>query len=383
MDFDWQWLLLAAPLLFAAGWIAARLDLRQLRRARRETPSALFKGLNLLLNEQHDAAIDAFIEAVQNDPDTAELHFALGNLFRRRGEYERAVRVHEHLLQRADLTEVDRARAQQALALDYQRAGLFDRAEAAWRALEGTPLQQEARVALLGLLERARDWPAALAIAKQLGGTGDDGQFAPRIAHHHAELAQAAQARGDEDAEAAELQAAAEAAPQALRPQVQMAQRHARRGEHAQAAQRYGTLAVTQASCLPLIAEPWALSVIESGDAALRAQAETALQTAHAADGSVDVLRAWLRLRPAEQAVAAWTAQLQARPGLRAAHELMNARADAEPGLQATARALARSAAAPSRHRCAACGFEAQRFFWQCPGCLSWDSFPPQRVEEL
>jgi lipopolysaccharide biosynthesis regulator YciM len=84
-----------------AGWFALRpaaVPPRQPRRAR-----AYFKGLNLLLNEQQDKAIDAFIEAVQNDPDTTELHFALGNLFRRRGEFERAVRVHQHLLQRADL----------------------------------------------------------------------------------------------------------------------------------------------------------------------------------------------------------------------------------------------------------------------------------------
>ena len=81
----------------SAGW-RSRFDLRQWKREQRDSPKAYFKGLNLLLNEQQDKAIDAFIEAVQNDPDTTELHFALGNLFRRRGEFERAVRVHQHLL---------------------------------------------------------------------------------------------------------------------------------------------------------------------------------------------------------------------------------------------------------------------------------------------
>ena len=103
MDFDLQWLLLALPVAFALGWLASRFDLRQWKREQKDSPKAYFKGLNLLLNEQHDKAIDAFIEAVQNDPDTSELHFALGSLFRRRGEFERAVRVHEHLLKRADL----------------------------------------------------------------------------------------------------------------------------------------------------------------------------------------------------------------------------------------------------------------------------------------
>ena len=94
MDFDLSWLLLAFPLVFGLGWLASRLDTRQWRIENRRDPKAYFKGLNFLLNEQQDQAIDAFIEAVQNDPDTSELHFALGNLFRRRGEYERAVRVH-------------------------------------------------------------------------------------------------------------------------------------------------------------------------------------------------------------------------------------------------------------------------------------------------
>jgi|GEM_PF-6023576 len=93
MDFDLQWLLLGLPLTFALGWLASRLDLRQWKREQKDSPKAYYKGLNLLLNDQHDKAIDAFIEAVQQDPDTSDLHFALGNLFRRRGEFERAVQV--------------------------------------------------------------------------------------------------------------------------------------------------------------------------------------------------------------------------------------------------------------------------------------------------
>ena len=131
MDFDLRWLLFALPATFAIGWLASKLDTRQWKREQRDAPKAYFKGLNLLLNEQQDKAIDAFIEAVQNDPDTSELHFALGNLFRRRGEYERAVRVHEHLLQRGDLPRSERERAQAALAQDFFKAGLFDRAEPA------------------------------------------------------------------------------------------------------------------------------------------------------------------------------------------------------------------------------------------------------------
>ena len=146
MDFELQWLLLGLPLAFALGWLASRIDLRQWKREQRESSQTYLKGLNLLLNEQPDKAIDTFIEVVQNDPDSTELHFSLGNLFRRRGEYERAVRLHEFLLARAGLPRAERERAQAALAQDFMKAGLFDRAEQAYRALEGTRFDTDARL---------------------------------------------------------------------------------------------------------------------------------------------------------------------------------------------------------------------------------------------
>src|SRR3954467_15713276 len=188
MEFDFTWVLLGLPIAFTLGWLASRLDLRQLRIENRQAPKAYFRGLNFLLNEQQDQAIDAFIEAVQNDPDTSELHFALGDLFRRRGEYERAVRVHQHLLGRADLTKAERDQAQHGLAQDYMKAGLFDRAEEAYRALAGSSFDTEARLALLDLHERSRDWRTAVEIAEQLEKSGS-GSFASRIAHYQCELA--------------------------------------------------------------------------------------------------------------------------------------------------------------------------------------------------
>ena len=161
MEFDLSLTLLALPIAFVFGWLASRIDVKQLRLENRQAPKAYFKGLNFLLNEQQDQAIDAFIEAVQIDPDTSELHFALGNMFRRRGEYERAVRVHQHLLSRADLIPDDRHRAQYALALDYMKAGLLDRAEEALHKLDGTRFESQAQLALLANCERSRDWNPA------------------------------------------------------------------------------------------------------------------------------------------------------------------------------------------------------------------------------
>ena len=230
MDFDFTWILLGLPIAFTLGWLASRADLRQLRIENRQAPKAYFRGLNFLLNEQQDQAIDAFIEAVQNDPDTSELHFALGNLFRRRGEYERAVRVHEHLLQRGDLPQPDRDRAQHALALDYLKAGLLDRAETALLKLEGTSFEEEARLALLSIYERSRDWQHATDIASKLDSAGH-ASFSSRQAHYLCEQANAMVATGDAAQAISLLELACSKAATSARPLIDLAKLQVQRSQ--------------------------------------------------------------------------------------------------------------------------------------------------------
>ena len=386
MEFDGQGLLMALlvalPIAFAVGWLASRLDLRQWRRSDREAPKAYFKGLNLLLNEQPDKAIDAFIEAVQHDPDTSELHFALGNLFRRRGEFERAVRVHQHLLQRADLGPAERDRAQHALAQDFVKAGLFDRAEAAFRALQGTPYDTEVRLALLTLAERARDWREAADLAAQLETSGT-GSFATRIAHYHCELALQADERGDGAAADAALDMAQAVAPQSARPLIQRAERLARLGDAEAALLAYRALRERSPDSYARVAGDVAACALAASRAAdVRA---TMLQLYERQPG-LDLLRALAQLDgQAAGASPRLLPLLREQPSLSAALELLDTppvRWPEQAG-QAVRDAVARAARPLQRYRCAACGFEAQRHFWQCPGCLGWDTFPPQRIEEL
>ena len=124
------WWLLALPLFFVLGWVAARIDIKHLVRESRTLPRSYFKGLNFLLNEQPDRAIEAFLEAARVDPETIELHFALGNLFRRRGETDRAIRVHQNLIERDEtqnqLSDEQRLHALAELGQDYLKAGLLD-----------------------------------------------------------------------------------------------------------------------------------------------------------------------------------------------------------------------------------------------------------------
>jgi lipopolysaccharide biosynthesis regulator YciM len=377
MDFDLSWVLWGLPVAFVLGWVASRLDLRQMRVENRQAPKAYFKGLNFLLNEQQDQAIDAFIEAVQNDPDTSELHFALGNLFRRRGEYERAVRVHEHLLSRGDLSNEERQRAQHALALDFLKAGLLDRAEDALRKLEGTSYESQALLALLAIYERSRDWPQAAAIARKLDGLGQ-GNFGGRVAHY---LCEEAAGKPPQEAEKL-LREAMKVAPEAARPGIEIAALQRKAGDERAAYDTLARLAQSAPSSIPLMARAFADAAIATNR---RGEALDLLRHAYERAHSLDVLEAIVALQTDTAAAGEWYMKhLQREPSLVAASKwLANEKLEHQQFHSLVQGALDHAAKPLMRYRCAACGFEAKQHFWQCPGCQAWDSYPARRVEEL
>ena len=385
MEFDATWMLLGLPLAVVLGWLASRFDLRQLRAENRRAPKAYFKGLNFLLNEQQDQAIDAFIEAVQNDPDTSELHFALGNLFRRRGEYDRAVRVHEHLLSRGDLTPADRERAQHALALDFLKAGLLDRAEDALNRLEGTPFEAQARLALLAIYERSRDWSHAASIAQKMHAA-DQGDFSTRQAHYLCEQALALSVQGDRAGAKALLEQAIAAAPDAARARIELARLQQLMGQPDAVLATLQTLGERAPAALPLAAP----LLVEAGNATGRQAEVLARLVAHYEQSpSLDVLESIVAMEAANDATQAtararYVQHLDKERSLVAAAKWLSAEKleheEFHPQIQ---RALEHAVKPLTRYRCAACGFEARQHFWQCPGCQTWDSYPARRVEEL
>ena len=381
MEFDFTWLLLGFPVAFALGWLASRFDLRQLRIENRQAPKAYFKGLNFLLNEQQDQAIDAFIEAVQNDPDTSELHFALGNLFRRRGEYDRAVRVHEHLLSRGDLSQIERNRAQNAIALDYLKAGLLDRAEVALRKLEGTSYQEEARIALLSIYERSSDWTQATEIAAKLDSTSH-GSFGVRQAHYLCEQAKTSAASGATDQALVLFKQAAELAPASPRPLIELAKLQNQLGLHVDAYNTLLQLEQHAPQALPLAAELLA-NVAFNGQ---QQQAALALlKRSYEAMPSVDIVEAIIKLDSHTHSARDWYVKhLEQQPSLVAATRwIAGERFENEQPHGLVQRALDKATKPLMRYRCAACGFEATQHFWHCPGCQAWDSYSARRIEEL
>lgn len=382
MGFDYSWLLWSLPLTFVLGWLASRYDLRQWRAERRQNPKAYFRGLNHLLNEQQDQAVDAFIEAVQNDPDTSELHFALGNLFRRRGDYDRAVRVHEHLLQRGDLTQKDRERAQHALAQDFLKAGLLDRAEDALRKLEDTDYATEALLALLAIYERSRDWEQAADAASRLEARGC-GSFELRLAHYRCEQAEQLRKLGRTVEALTQLETLVQRTPKSARAWISLADLRQSLGDTQGGLQALHQLAAHAPQHLPLVAHSLAQwsKLDQQGEDAMRLLRGWREQHAP----SLDVTQALALLQPdGEQARQLYIEHLQREPPLVAAAFWLAGEHFGQPDEEKRVKqALERACEPLKRYRCAACGFEARQYFWQCPGCQSWDSYPPLRVEEL
>jgi lipopolysaccharide biosynthesis regulator YciM len=322
---------------------------------------------------------------VQNDPDTSELHFALGNLFRRRGEYERAVRVHEHLLSRGDLNQADHQRAQHALALDFLKAGLLDRAETALLKLEGTPFEEQARLALLANYERSRDWPQAALVARKLTADGQ-GNFDTRLAHYLCEQADACLSNQEPALALPLLHQAIATAPEAPRPRIALAQLLASQGKLQDA---YAALEVAlhaAAPAAPLIASAFARVASQTGHTP---EAHQLLLSHYEANPSLDVLDAIVALEatqttPSPTARDWYVRHLEHEPSLVAAAKwIAGEKLEHEQFHPQVQRALDHAVKPLLRYRCAACGFEAKQHFWQCPGCQAWDSYPARRVEEL
>jgi len=381
------WYLVLLPLLFAAGWWLRGVDARQRSGEADGGPRAYFRGLNYLLNEQPDKAIDAFIEVVRLDPETIDLHFALGNLFRRRGEVDRAVRIHTHLLNRADLPARSRAEALAELGQDFLKGGLLDRAEDSFARLLDEPRHRvEALRALLRIYQMEREWGKAIEIARRLEREAGESSHA-QVAHFHCESAEKALAAKDEEGARNHLEQALKINRKSVRAAILAGDLAARRGEGEEAISHWRGVGEMNPEYLPLVAGRLADALDAAGR---RAEALNFLRRSLLDHPSIDLLDI------AHARVAAWESppaaeallrdELQRHPSLLGFERLLASRAAAAFGdapveqlrtlIQAQARKLA-------RYRCSRCGFRAREFHWQCPGCTSWDSYPPRRIEEL
>jgi lipopolysaccharide biosynthesis regulator YciM len=387
MEFE-TWWLLAVPVFFGLGWIAARVDIKQILSESRTLPRAYFKGLNLLLNDQPDKAIDAFIEIVTLDPETADMHFALGNLFRRRGEIERAIRVHQNLLARPDLPAEQRTQAQYELGMDYLKAGLLDRAEETFNGLVEGSYSVQARRALLEIYQREKEWGRAIDAATGLQASGA-GARQKEIAQFYCELAQDALVRSDLTDAMALLDKALHADRNSVRATMLLGDALLAGGDAEGAIATWKRVEQQSVPHVALVAG----RLMDGYRRVGRPQEGVNLLRSYLAEASsIDlievVFKAVIELDGVEAAKQLVVDELRRNPTLLGLDKLLEARLMDAPAhlweeLSMVKNLIHGYTAKLARYQCSHCGFKARQYYWQCPGCSRWETYPPRRTEEL
>jgi lipopolysaccharide biosynthesis regulator YciM len=388
MEFEYWWLL-GFPLFFGLGWIAARIDIRHLLRESRALPSSYFKGLNFLMNEQPDKAIEAFIEVVKVDPETIELHFALGSLFRRRGEYDRAIRMHQNLLERTDLTEEQRLTALTELGEDYLKAGILDRAEEAFKKLAESRQAAAARGHLLEIYEQEKDWTRAIDMAKNLAAA--PGETRDRdVAQYLCELAASEAAESRPDVARRHLEAALEANRKCVRASLLLGDLERASNNLEAAIEHWKRIESQDPAYLALVAQRLLEAYREAGRAeeALRLLVGY-LERYPSLDLLDTVFQQTMDVQGPEAAYTMVKDELRRNPTLLGVDRLLEVQiigatsVERRRDLELMRNLIHSHTRRLARYRCEKCGFKARQFHWHCPACGGWETYPPRRTEEF
>jgi len=373
-------LLALIPAAAWTGWILAKGKVsRGERKRNRNFSSRYFQGLNYLLDEQPDKAIAVFIEMAEVTADTVETHLALGSLFRRRGEVERAIRVHQNIISKPGLQESQKTRALLELGEDYMRAGLFDRAENLFGELtEREPPAPSALRHLLDIYQQEKDWKKALQQAQKLEVvTGE--KMGLVMAHFCCELAEI-DLQGDKPTAARKhLRQARRHFPECIRARFILARIASQQEMYTEALDVYEEIANMEMEYIPDILQAY-LECSEAAGEYPRALAKME-SWAERYDG-VSLLLSRTAIMRAEQGLDAATRYLAEaltrRPSVRGLDRLIELKLEGGPEtesgdeiLQAVAQKLL--VRQPS-HRCTHCGYAGHSHHWQCPSCKNWST---------
>ncbi len=369
-------------LLAAAGWALGRFDEHA---EEGDPPPPLnidyLKGLNFLLNEQTDQALEHFMKMVRVDNKTIETHFSLGNLFRRRGEVDRAIRIHQNIIARPDIAAEQKDQALFSLAKDYLKAGLLDRAEKIFsRLADGSRYQVEAFEQLCRIYEQEREWQKAIDASQQLE-TLSGKSLELEIAHYYCELAEQAVSDNDYMAARQFVKKSQAGRPRTLRGALTRAE-IARDTDDTKTALRLfhrvldeHTYLITEA--LPQLVEihkrEGSLSELERAlESMLKKNPEVKTDVAYTAIvnniGGIDIV---------DKCVEEYMLNEQTLAAFIDINQLQNGGEDRAAALNRIRSALSKLAESTPRYQCKECGFSSRKLLWQCPSCKDWETQRP------
>ena len=385
-EFEYWWLIVL-PLFFTLGWLAARIDIRQLLSESTTLPATYFKGLNFLIDDQHDKAVEAFSEAISVNTDSLELHFALGSLFRRTGETDRAINMHLNMLDKKVLTANQKNAVKAELAQDYLKAGLFDRAEELFLGLDDTRYRQPALNALLEIYGREREWSKAITTATELERLSGI-TFRVKIAQYYCELAMNYMIAQNPTDAREQLNLALNANKNCIRANVLLGDLEVEAGAHKMAISYWKRIEYQQPQYLGLIAKKMLKSYRADND--LKAgleQLNTYLETYQLVAIMSVLYEATLTEEGADKAAKLARNELIRLPSLTTLDQLLQARAMAndvnDQDVQLMQQTVRNAIGNRAAYHCNECGFRAKQYHWQCPACNAWETLPAEPSEDV
>ncbi|ALG68680.1 lipopolysaccharide assembly protein LapB [Beggiatoa leptomitoformis] len=379
------WLLL--PVAAASGWLAARKHHRQARSGDSVNllrfSSDYFRGLNYLLNEQPDKAIDVFIKLIDVDSDTVETHLALGALFRRRGEVNRAIRVHENLIARPSLDAAQRNLAVLELAYDYRRAGLLDRAEALFEKLiESEEHRDYAYHQLLDIYQQEHEWGKAITTAEALASVSDE-CLNTVIAHYHCEQAEILLQQQLYTQAQETLQLALQCDPLCVRASLLEGELALTQAQWQQAINAFQRVGQQDNDYLSEIIEPLQTCYQHLGrPTAFIAYLQSVLNTDAGMTPILELAKI-LKAQQGEQEAADFIVkQLHKRPSIRGLDFLLDLALSNSSSITHEHLLLLKDMTTQllknrSIYQCSHCGFRGKTLHWQCPSCKQWNTIKP------
>ena len=380
-------LFLLLPVAAAYGWYMGRRNAQQTKQDEANRLSREYvAGVNLLLSNQQDKAVDLFLDMLKEDTGTVEAHLTLGNLFRSRGEVDRAIRIHQTLMEGASLSYDQRLLAVQQLGRDYMAAGMYDRAEDMFNQLvDETDFRVSALQQLLQIYQATSEWQKAIDVAERLVKLGKDKQRG-EIAHFYCELALQLMGNEDMDRAMALLKKGAAADRDSARVSIMMGRVFMASGDYAKAVESLlkvidqdkdlvsETLEMLQTCYLQLgKTDEWADFLQRCVEENTGAAAELML---------AEIVE---RREGADAAQGYVTRQLQRHPTMRVFHKLMDYHLnEAEEGrakesLMVLREMVGEQVRSKPRYRCHKCGFTAYTMYWHCPSCRAWSTVKPIR----
>ena len=375
------WLLLPVAAL-SGWWLGSRKDSKQLKQSAAIYPE-YFKGLNFVLNEQPDKAIEVFIRMLEVDSETVETHLALGNLFRRRGEVDRAIRIHQNLIARPTLNKEQRAQALLELGMDYMRLGLLDRAEGLFLELVESELYlRQAYQELLDIYQQEKDWQKAITIARKLEQVSGK-KLDPVIAQFYCELAELSINEGNMRGVKDHVRRAFSFDTNCVRASLLEAKMYQQTGKEKLAIRSYKKIESQDSDYLTEVLEPLYECYRRQDRVDEFIEYLRMLVNIYGGISALLMLTQLIAEREGDNAAIRFISEeLKTRPTVKGVDKLIEytlakSQGETHEHLSAIKELTGQLIENRAKYKCHSCGFDAKLLHWQCPSCKSWSTVKP------